>query len=337
MPLLRRATVHSAKLPSISASFSICRDSIESALLICDAQHNDDNDSDGSIDAIFLGGNHISDRGIARIVDGLDDYIQYRKLYLSYNRISQYGVNLISQSLRCNKTLIELSLGDNAMGNEGARLLASSLKENDTLEILNLEKNGIGCEGTKAIVDAMLHNTVLQYLVLSENPIEDDGAKALRRCIKDTSSLLNLHRCNHTLLSIYLKKVTLVKDGRILRDIKRYLKVNRMSNNSPQIAATRKILMCVREKPWILTDYIIRTREDNPGLEMAIMPKILSLLASEPDLATMNIIMQTSPGIFLSRANSRSSEQICTAHDTESGSEDTASPSRKEGKPVSQK
>lgn len=302
MPLLRRATTHSVvKIPSISASFSTCRDSVESALYICDAQHTDnDNDNDGGIDAIFLGGNHIGDRGVARIVNGLEDCIQYRKLYLCDNRISQHGVNLLSQSLRCNKTLIELSLGDNNISDEGARLLASSLKENDTLEILNLENNGIGCEGTKAIVDAMLHNTVLQYLVLSENPIGDDGAKALRRCIWDTSSLLNLHRCNHTLLSIILKKVTRVKDGRILRDIKSFLKVHRT-----QFAATRKVLLCVRENPWILIKYILRTREDNPGLELAIMPRILSLLASQPDLATMNIIMQTSPGMFLLRSNSR--------------------------------
>ena len=298
MPLLRRAAA-TTRLP--------CLDYIESALFICDTQHSSGEDeNDGNIDAIFLGGNHIGDRGVARIVYGLEDYIQYRKLYLCDNRISQDGALLISKSLRHNKTLIELSLGNNLIGDEGACLLASSLSQNDTLEILNLENNGIGCRGTKAIVElGLMHNSVIQYLVLSENPIEDDGAKALLRCIRDTSSLANLYLCNHTLLSIILKKVTL--DGRILRDIKSYLKVNRMSNNSPVSAATRKILLYIKENPEIFIEYMVRIREVNPDLELCIMPRVLSLLGNQQDLATMNIILQNSPGLFW-RANGKEAE-----------------------------
>ncbi len=272
-----------ARLPSISSSFSTCRDSIESALLLCDTQHDDRNYDDGSIDAIFLGGNHIGDRGVARIVDGLEDYIQYRKLYLCDNRISRNGVHLISQSLRLNKSLIELSLADNSIGDFGASLLATSLTENVTLKILNLENNRIGCEGTKSIAGAMMHNTVLQYLVLSENPIGDDGARALLRCIFDTASLKSLHNSNHTIISIILKKATCIKDGRILRDIKTYLKVNRVADNLQQLAAKRKIISCIRENPLLLT---------RCNLELVVLPHVLSLLASQLDLATMNVILK---------------------------------------------
>jgi|SaaInl74LU_5_DNA_1037368.scaffolds.fasta_scaffold26012_1 hypothetical protein len=282
MPLLR------ARLPS---SFSTCRDSIESALLLCDAQHDEHNNNDESIDAIFLGGNHIGDKGVARIIDGLEDYIQYRKLYLCDNRISKYGVHLISQSLKHNTTLIELSLADNSIGDTGASLLAASLQENNTLEILNLENNGIGCEGTKSIVGALLHNTVLRCLMLSENPIGDDGAKAILRCLRDTSSLHNLYNSNHTIVSIILKKPH-IKSSKILRDIKSYLRVNRMASNIPQLAARRKLLLCVREDPTILTKCFVTIRERDPDIGLAMMPRILWLLASQLDLATVNVILK---------------------------------------------
>jgi len=283
MPLLR------ARLPS---SFSTCRDSIESALLLCDAQHDEHNNNDESIDAIFLGGNHIGDKGVARIIDGLEDYIHYRKLYLCDNRISKYGVNLISQSLKHNTTLIELSLAGNSIGDTGASLLAASLQENNTLEILNLESNGIGCEGTKSIVDALLHNTQLRCLVLSENPIGDDGAKAILRCLRNTSSLHNLlHISNHTIVSIILKKPH-IKSGKILRDIKSYLRVNRLASNIPQLAARRKLLLCVREDPTILTKCFVTIRERDPDIGLAMMPRVLWLLASQLDLGTLNVILK---------------------------------------------
>ena len=271
-------------LPSRSSSFSTCRDSIESALLLCDSQ-KDDHNNDGSIDAIFLGGHHISDKGVERIVDGLEDHCmqKYRRLFLCDNRISLCGVHLISQSLKHNNTLIELSLANNAIGDSGASLLATSLKENDILEILNLENNGIGHEGTESIVSAMMHNTVLKYLVLSENPIGDVGATALLRCIRDTSSLQNLHNSNHTIVSIILKKVTLIKDGRILRDIKNSLKVNRMAGNLPQLAARQKILSCIRVDPLVLS---------RCNLGLPVMPQVLSPLACHLELETMNFTLK---------------------------------------------
>lgn len=295
MPLLRRTA-------------SCCLDSIESALFICDAQKNNGSvEDDDNTDTILLGGCHINDRGVARIVDGLEDYIQYRKLFLCDNRISMTGALLISNSLRHNKTLIELSLGNNFIGDEGACIIASSLKENNTLEILNLESNNIGNRGLKAIVElGLMHNTTMQYLVLSENPITDGGAKSLLHCIRDTSSLTTLYVCNHTLLSIILKKVPVV-DRRILRDIKSYLKVNRVSNNSPSglSAAKRKILLHIRESPRSLIEYMVRIREDNPDLELSLAPWILSLLCKHHDLATVNTILQS--GLFL-RENSKEVE-----------------------------
>jgi len=246
---------------------------------------------------------------VARIVDGLEDYIQYRKLFLCDNRISMTGALLISNSLRHNKTLIELSLGNNLIGDEGACIIASSLKENNTLEILNLENNGIGNRGVKAIVElGLMQNKMIQYLVLSENPITEIGAKSLLHCIKDTSSLKNLYLCNHTLLSIILKKVPVV-DRRILRDIKSYLKVNRANNSPSELSAAKcKILLCIKENPQSLIEYMVRIREDNPDLELSLVPWILSLLCKHHDLATVNTILQQNSSCLFLRENSKEVE-----------------------------
>lgn len=286
---------------------SSCLDSVE-ALLESDAGTADDGEEfdrhGGGVGAIFLGGNHLGDKGVERIVDGLDDNCrEYYKLYLCDNRIGLQGAACISNSLRHNITLMELSLGNNHIGDEGAKDLASSLKSNGTLQMLNLENNNIGPVGTTALATALEHdNNSLQWLVLSENPIGDEGAKTMLQCIGNTTSFYHLERCNHTLLSIILKKVTLVKDNTTLRKIQCYLKINRLAVPSASLAAQRKILAHVKENPNVLLDYFTAIQRDDAGkgLYNLLHPLILALLGYESDLSTIFVVLTNSPHLFSS-------------------------------------
>ncbi|KAL7544754.1 hypothetical protein ACHAWF_008113 [Thalassiosira exigua] len=299
---------------SLSSSLSSCFDSVEAIFEIdpasglgppsssSDAYDGEEFVRDGGrIGAIFLGGHRLGDKGVARIVDGLEDPCRdYYKLYLDDNRIGVPGASSLSRSLRCNATLLELGLENNRLGDEGARCLASALAENDTLVMLNLEKNGVGPSGTAAIADALEHrNNSLQWLVLSENPIGDEGAKAMLRCVGNTSSFDRLQLCNHTLLSVVLKKVTQVKDHATLRKIHCYLKINRLSSPFPAFARQRKILTHAKENPDVFLEYLHTIRRDDAKRELSLHPLILALLGQQCELSTIFMVVQSSAHIFL--------------------------------------
>lgn len=293
-----------------SSSFSSCLDSVEALfdtdIGLIDAEY-DDNDDDGPRDggnenAIFLVGHHLGDKGCKRIVNGLQDPCRdYYKLYLCDNRIGKLGSSYISELLKYNTTtLMELSLGNNHIGNEGAMQLSCALSVNNTLEMLNLERNDIGDHGVAALSSALEHdNNTLQWLVLSENPIGDGGASALLQCVGNTSSFGHLQRCNHSLLSIILKKVTQVIDTTVLRKINCYLKINRLSVSLARRAAQRKILMHVRDSPSTLLDYFATIqRSADVNMEMQCIVQVLALLGYQNDVSTSFVVIRNSPHLF---------------------------------------
>lgn len=287
---------------------SSCLETVE-ALFLSDAAMTDDSEGgeefvrDGGREgAIFLGGNHLGDKGVERIVDGLQDPCrEYYKLYLCDNRIGRLGASFISLSLKYNTTLIELSLGSNHIGDDGAKYLASALAANDTLEMLDLEKNSIGPVGVTALANVLEHeNSSLQWLVLSENPIGDEGAKRILKCVGNSTSFKCLETCNHSLLTITLKKVTQVKDNTALRKIQSHLKINRLSVPLPIQAARRKILMHVRENPDALLDFLAKVQVDDAETEMFLKAYILALLGCQEDLSTIFVVLKNSPQVFSS-------------------------------------
>lgn len=296
-------------LRSWSTLSSSCLDSVE-ALFQSDAGMIDASEDgeefvrDGGREgAIFLGGNHLGDKGVARVVDGLQDPCrEYYKLYLCDNRIGHLGASFISYSLKYNTTLMELSLGSNHISDEGAKYLASSLSVNNTLEMLNLENNNIGPSGVTALANTLEHgNNSLQWLVLSENPIGDEGARQILKCIGNSSSFDCMETCNHSLLSIILKKVTQVKDTTLLRKIQGYLKINRLSVHSPRLAAQQKILLHVKENPNALLDFFCTMQRDDAGKEMYFLKTcILALLGCQDDLSTTFVVLKNSPHVFSS-------------------------------------
>ncbi len=284
----------------LSSSLSSCLDSVEALI---EPNVNIEEEDGGGEGAIFLVGNHVGDKGVERIVDGLQDPCRvYYKLYLCDNRIGQLGGSFISCALKYNTTLTELSLGGNSIGDEGAKHLASALKENNTLLMINLERNHIGHTGVTALANALEHeNHSLKYLVLSENPIEDFGAKALLNCVGNTSSFDHLQQCNHNLQSIVLRKVTQIKDISTLRKIQCYVKINRlMAEGSARLAAQRKILYHVKENTHTLMDYFSIIQRNDSEKEMYCMAKLLALLGNQKDVSTIFAVLKSSPPLLSS-------------------------------------
>lgn len=296
----------------ISSSLSSCLDSVEAIFdtdlmgtMAMDASGYDGGEEfvrDGGCEgAIFLVGNHLGDKGVARIVDGLQDPCrEYYKLYLCDNRIGHVGASYLSYSLKYNTTLMELSVGNNHIGDDGAIHLASALSVNNTLQMLNLENNDIGPKGITALATVLENkNNSLHWLVLSENPIRE-GANAILQCIGNTSSFEHLQRCNHSLLSIVLKKCEVADTTTTLRKIKCFLKINRSSvRTSPRKAAQLKVLMHVKENPKDLLDYF--AKRDDANMEMQCIVQILAMLGYQDELSTSFVIMKSSPNLLFSR------------------------------------
>ncbi len=250
--------------------------------------------------AIFLVGNHLGDRGVARVVHGLQDPCrEYFKLYLCDNRIGRLGASLISYALEQNSNLTELSLGSNHIGDEGAVYLARSLGHNGTLRMLNLEKNNIGPRGITELSKCLeRNNTALRWMVLSENPIGDEGAMALLRCVGNTLSFDTLLKCNHSLRSIITKKVSHVTGNTTMRKIQCHLKINRVSAPSSTLAAQRKVLWFANENHGSLLEYIRSIQSDDAVIDMECITRILALLACQHNLSTLLAVMINTPCLF---------------------------------------
>jgi len=299
-------------MPRFTRSLSSCLDSAE----VEDTADDDENFArdGGRVGGIFLGGNHLGDKGVERVVDGMGDSCrEYYKLYLCENRIGHVGASIISCSLKHNSTLVELSLGNNHIGDKGAQEIAASLAVNDSLEMLDLERNNIGPSGISALAQALeSQNSSLQWLVLSKNPIGDVGANMILQCIGNSISLHHLQRCNHSLLSVVLKKVTQVKVTTTLGKIRHYLKINRMSISSPTLAAQLKILFHVKENPCYLLKYLSKRRRDDTNTEeCGCMALILSLLGKHRDLSSMFVLLKNSTSLFSDEPMIPKSEVMC--------------------------
>ena len=232
---------------------------------------------------IFLIGCNLKNKGVQRVIDELQDPCrEYSKLYLCDNRIEKLGASFISYALKYDSCLTELSLAHNNIGNDGAEYLAHALRFNGTLKMLNLEKNNIGPRGVAALSQCLEQsNTTLQWMVLSENPIGDEGAKSLLRCVGNNLTIDTLLKCNHSLTSITLKKVTCLTSQTTLRKIQCYLTINRLL--MPSLASQRKVLMLVKENHGPLLEYISAIQGDDAVKDVCIM-QILALLGRHRDL-----------------------------------------------------
>ena len=235
---------------------------------------------------IFLIGCNMKNKGVERVVDGLQDPCrEYSKLFLCDNRIEKLSASFLSYALKNDSCLTELSLAHNDIGNDGAESLAHALRFNGTLKMLNLEKNNIGPRGVAALSKCLERsNTTLQWMVLSENPIGDEGAKSLLRCVGNNLTIDTLLKCNFSLTSITLKKVTCLTSQTTLRKIQCYLTINRLFMPSRiSLASQRKVLMLVKENHGPLLEYMSAIQGVDAVKDVCIM-QILALLGRHCDL-----------------------------------------------------
>lgn len=258
----------------------------------------EDGESEG---AIFLVGNHIRDKGVARIIDALAEPCcrEYYKLYLCDNRVGWLGASFISTALKYNTTLRELSLGNNHIGDEGALHLADALACNCTLEMMNLEKNSIGPTGVIALASSLEKNSSLKWLILSENPIRDEGVRSMLQCVGDTSSIERLRKCNHYIASVTMRKISHVNDGAAnVRKMQSFLKINRLSMNCSELAVQRKILHLAGENHYALLEYLSVVQNRDGFKAMYCASHILALLGDRRDLSTMFAVVKNTPQLF---------------------------------------
>ncbi|CAF0740405.1 unnamed protein product [Adineta ricciae] len=134
-------------------------------------------------------------------------------LSLRNNRLCDSGVQFISHALLTNSCLKRLDLNENSITDTGVRLIAEMLKTNQSLTKLTLSFNRITNEGLNMLIEVLIdNNTTLQHLCLAGNQAIDHTS---------TNSIMNLIRCNQSLLILNLedchlswwskKKITLYK------------------------------------------------------------------------------------------------------------------------------
>ncbi|EOD08957.1 hypothetical protein EMIHUDRAFT_248848 [Emiliania huxleyi CCMP1516] len=120
----------------------------------------------GVLQELYIGDNHIGDKGAAAIADALR---------------GNGGAKALASALRVNAVLTNLNLGDNEISDEGAASIeGATLCANGVLNKLDVSRNEIGPTGAAAIADALKGNAVLTTLELAHNnKIGDEGAKAI--------------------------------------------------------------------------------------------------------------------------------------------------------------
>ena len=108
--------------------------------------------SNSTLKRIYLIGNEIGDRGIAKFADALKKNETLEVVGLSNNQISDKGVASVADALKTNHSIRKLYLSSNYIKAEGAKLLADALTVNDSLQEYWLNDNDISAQGAEAFV-----------------------------------------------------------------------------------------------------------------------------------------------------------------------------------------
>ena len=112
-------------------------------------------------------------------------------MFLGHNHITDKGLTLITKKLQYDTTVKHLILShNNIQVSEFAKQgLADLLKINRFIGWLVLNHNNIEDIGAKHIGEALLENTGIKHLVLSHNNISDNGVKTLLNYLNQHKSL----------------------------------------------------------------------------------------------------------------------------------------------------
>ena len=139
---------------------------------------------------------HVGDRYIKALSNGLEYIEHLNNFQLSNNRLTENGIVSIFNCLNNNVNLMEsinkLNLSNNKIGNLGTEYLVNFLKyDRCIIEDLNIENNNLKDNNIINISNALMKNKYikLNYLNFGKNNITDSSSKVISNLISEKNTL----------------------------------------------------------------------------------------------------------------------------------------------------
>ena len=170
---------------------------------------------------------HVGDRYIKALSNGLEYIEHLNNFQLSNNRLTDFGIvsifNCLNNNLNLMENIIKLNLSNNKIGNLGSEHLINFLKyDRCVIEELNIENNNLKDNNIIKISNALMKNKFikLNYLNLGNNDITDNSSKVISNLIfeKNTLKILILrfnNLCNQG-ATIIMNKIKNLSNLKIL-------------------------------------------------------------------------------------------------------------------------
>ena len=139
---------------------------------------------------------HVGDRYIKALSNGLEYIEHLNNLQLSNNRLTESGIvsifNCLNNNLNLMESIIKLNLSNNKIGNLGSESLVNFLKyDRCVIEELNIENNNLKDNNIINISNALIKNKYIKlyYLNLGKNNITDSSSKIISNLISEKYTL----------------------------------------------------------------------------------------------------------------------------------------------------
>ena len=137
-----------------------------------------------------IGGNNISDDGMARLATALQANTTMKILDISGNDgIAVNGAKSLGRALSVNSSLEELDISDTSIGDEGVAHIANALQTNTTMKVLNVEHCDISGKGAESLARALTPSSSLEELYISDNKFGDDGLAHIATTLRTNNTL----------------------------------------------------------------------------------------------------------------------------------------------------
>ena len=141
------------------------------------------------LEELDLSYNRLQSAGIIKILKGIMNISNLKRLNIRGNNISDEAANDIGDVLSHNTKLEELNLSCNSLQAAGAIKVFNSMKEIVTLKKFSISKNSITDEAIPYLVPILCHNTNLEEIDLSYNRLQTVGIVKVLKGLKDILSL----------------------------------------------------------------------------------------------------------------------------------------------------
>lgn len=149
------------------------------------------------ISHLELKGNNITSKGLAFILEGLQQNFKVKSMNLEWNYLGMEpsGIEMLVNFLKKNQSLQYLDLKNNKIaGNNAGAALGELLTSSKSLMVLDLRWNEIGTLGAKSLLAGLKENSTLKVLELAGNNIPED-------ILQEIVSILEKNRQNNPVIS----------------------------------------------------------------------------------------------------------------------------------------